>query len=635
MAMAIERSRSLFVNWKAVEGSAHGKRKLFLRKNGNDMYVCPVKLCLHSEFKSSRGLRKHIDNKHSWYYYFDEQPEVKREEIEMNQPPRKKVCTSKKPAFSLEEGIGRDFILWLCTSCGGGKSRKEAQQIGKRAMKFFMEALGNNESDIDLTYEFVDCCLSSASIFIAFLQTLENEWKISSSASLNYVKAIGDMVDFRKANGLPDNTLRCLTVTEVYLRRAKENLRKKKNLECNRNLDLEILIAKDSWATIEEMEKVIPFHIKAFRTFVDTAKSKDTILGKNDLVFCTRFITTLLFLRVKCSRPMSYQYLTVGMIQKAKGNDGIIDQTEFKTSATYIFDTLIITDDVMLVLGFYIDYIRPQLNPKCEYLLLSTNGTQFQSLTTAMIMLVRQAIGKYINPTRYRQIVETESSDRLTREEQQIISEDQKHSSKVAQIYYKKKQSRRVAVEGKRCMDKMTKLARVGADNDIMNVFKDIADVDKQFDKSVLNKSKSLFEQGESSRSGNTFDTNSNEWSNQSSTSSSEYDDDSATDLRVTKAIDASHINTSFVLPCKTIPNDDIVVKKEVVNLITTKPGRNTKFSAEEDGYLKVGIIKYGRKAWVSILKDNEYKFHPSRTRDSLRVRADSMAFKKFFVKEN
>ena len=110
----------------------------------------------------------------------------------------------------------------------------------------------------------------------------------------------------------------------------------------------------------------------------------------------------------------------------------------------------------MHVLDLYIDYIRPRLNPQCDYLLVSTNGTQFQSLTTAMTMLVHQAIGKYINPTRYRQIIETESSERLTRQQQEIVSEDQKHSSRVAKIFYKKKQSRRVAIEGRKCMDKMT-----------------------------------------------------------------------------------------------------------------------------------------------------------------------------------
>ena len=85
-----------------------------------------------------------------------------------------------------------------------------------------------------------------------------------------------------------------------------------------------------------------------------------------------------------------------------------------------------------------------------------------------MVMLVHQAIGKNINPTRYRQIIETESSDRLTLDEQRVISEDQKHSSNVAKIYYKKKQSRLVAVEGKKCMDKMTGSSREGNKASVM-----------------------------------------------------------------------------------------------------------------------------------------------------------------------
>ena len=54
-------------------------------------------------------------------------------------------------------------------------------------------------------------------------------------------------------------------------------------------------------------------------------------------------------------------------------------------------------------------------------------------------MFVHQAIKKYINPTRYRQIIETKSSERLTSDEQRFISEDQKHSSTVPKIFYKKK----------------------------------------------------------------------------------------------------------------------------------------------------------------------------------------------------
>ena len=75
----------------------------------------------------------------------------------------------------------------------------------------------------------------------------------------------------------------------------------------------------------------------------------------------------------------------------------------------------------MKVLDLYVDYVRPLLNPLCDYLLVSNTGNQYQSFTTAMTMLVHKAIGKYINPTRYRQIVETESTERLNRDEQDII----------------------------------------------------------------------------------------------------------------------------------------------------------------------------------------------------------------------
>ena len=483
------RSKCLAVNWKVVNGAAHGRRKLIIRQNEKSLFSCPIRLCLHEDFKSSRGLRKHIDNKHGWYYYFDEQPNIKREDLKVAEKIKEKNDTSKKPAFSLDEGIGLEFLQWLGTTCGGGKNTKESQQTGKRAMKFLMESYGINDSDLDLTYEFVDCCLSSPNIFISFLQTLENDWNLTSSASLNYVKSIEDLLDFRKTRGVSDNTLRCFTVTEIYLRRAKENLGKKKRVECHRNLNLESLIAKNSWATIEEMEKVIPFHITKYKNIINKCKISSKTVNKGDFVFCTRFVATLLFLRVKCSRPMTFQYLTLSMIEKAKSNGGFIDQTEFKTSSKYLFDTLIITEDVMKAIELYIAYVRTKLSPKCNYLLLSTNGSQFKSLTTAMTMLVKEAIGKYINPTRYRQIIETESSERLSKEEQEVISEDQKHSSTVAKIYYKKKQSRVIAIEGKKCMDKMTKDSRYDSSLDMLN------DIDKRFDSSVLELSKNIVEQ--------------------------------------------------------------------------------------------------------------------------------------------
>ena len=122
------------------------------------------------------------------------------------------------------------------------------------------------------------------------------------------------VLDFRKAHGVSDDTLQCFTSVEVYLRRAEEILRKKKNFECNRDFDLETLIGKDRWTTIEKMEEVIPYHVKSFQTVIRKCMSNDQVT-KNELEFCIRFITT---------------------VYKAKEYNGFIDQTHFKTAPKYI-----------------------------------------------------------------------------------------------------------------------------------------------------------------------------------------------------------------------------------------------------------------------------------------------------------
>ena len=78
------------------------------------------------------------------------------------------------------------------------------------------------------------------------------------------------------------------------------------------------------------------------------------------------------------------------------------------------------------------------------------------------------------------------------------------------------------------------------------------------------------------------------------------------------------------------------IVEKEIASKeVTKKTSRNVKFSPEEDQELLRGIKKHGEKNWAAIIKDEILDFHPSRTRDSLRVRADSAAFKKLTKKQN
>ena len=92
----------------------------------------------------------------------------------------------------------------------------------------------------------------------------------------------------------------------------------------------------------------------------------------------------------------------------------------------------------MQVLDGYITFIRPFLKPDCDYVLVTRNGGQHSKSRQLMSKLVFDATGKYIHPTRYRQIIETASRQQLDSDEQDTISEDQKHSSVVAKVHYQK-----------------------------------------------------------------------------------------------------------------------------------------------------------------------------------------------------
>ena len=112
------------------------------------------------------------------------------------------------------------------------------------------------------------------------------------------------------------------------------------------------------------MEKVLPYHSERFKSIIERCRNQNPLPNKQELSFCTRFVTTFLFSRVKCSRPMTFQYLTLPMIEKAKTNHGFIDETEFKTAVKYQFDNPILNSDVFAVLDVYIDFVRPLLKPK-------------------------------------------------------------------------------------------------------------------------------------------------------------------------------------------------------------------------------------------------------------------------------
>ena len=198
---------------------------------------------------------------------------------------------------------------------------------------------------------------------------------------------------------------------------------------------------------MDELLEVVTFHFPRYENTVKTCKTIPGQVNPMDLTFATKFVAVYFFIKVNGSRPMTYQYLTVDMVRKAKENGGFINHKQFKTASKYGFDSLILTDTSMKVLESYIDFVRPLLKPQCDFVLVTRNGGQRSELGDVMSKLVFDAIGKYIYPTRYRQIVQSKK--------QRIFSEDQKHSSAVAKVHYQKQRSRGVAVKAHECLRRL------------------------------------------------------------------------------------------------------------------------------------------------------------------------------------
>ena len=563
-------SKKCKVNWSDIDGASPKPKRLHLEKDETDsLYHCPIQECDNDGFQSQRGCRKHVNTKHSCFFYFDEKPNSKEitdllkvaSNFSIEGTTRDQTSKTTKhavkllPSFSLTCDIGEVFTKWLTGSGGGYKKDRAAQQIVTRCFKFLRFCCEDEE---ELTFDVVGFGLCSPNLLFKFIDHLQDEYKLGHGGRLGYIDAISEMIDFRKLHGASEAVFQKFSATELYLKRARKTVAKMMRLQWTQDLDIETLEARGHWATMEELLEVVKFHLPRYENTVKICKSSPAQVNPSDLTFATKFVAMYQFIKVKGSRPMTYQYLTVDMIATAKEKGGFIDQKAFKTAGKYGFDSLILTDVNMQVLNGYISYVRPLLKPRCDFVVVNRNGDQHGKLGEIMSKLVFDAIGKYIHPTRYRQIVETQSLNQLSSEEQRILSEDQKHSSAVAKVHYQKQRSREVALKGHECLQKLRGSKGSEVDEDVHARLGD-----------------STSEAGPSVERV------------QNISSSPKKD-------VLPKRILRSHKNIRHVL----------------------------KFTKEEDAFLKEGITKHGFGQWTAILRDDDFHFQEGRTADSLKKRA-------------
>ena len=331
----------------------------------------------------------------------------------------------------------------------------QADQTLCKVLKYLKFRCSDVSSGWNAPETVVVYCLRSLNMLSDFIDYLQHEWKIGYSGIIGYMNALGHLLDFRrKFSHSASENVSVFLPSEIYLQRVKRFLSKKTKLQWNEVLSVDYLNSINCWATLAHLQKVIPFHANRYKKIILNSTTPSSCIASHDLSFATSFIVAVLFLMVKASRPMTYKHLTVEMI-KSIGENGIINQTLFKTNEKYGFDSHLSSVDVLTLVTGYANYKRPHINPACNYLLLCRNRKQISKLTNTSGRIVYEAIRKYINPTRYRQIIETESIEKLDTTEQANLSQDQKHTSTVAKRHYQKGKSEDIAAQAKNIMDKL------------------------------------------------------------------------------------------------------------------------------------------------------------------------------------
>ena len=342
-------SKKSKVDW-SINGASPRPKWLHLEKDETDsLYHCPIQECTHYGFQSQCGCRKHMNTKHSWFSYFDIKPKLK---VPNNSP----VTTSEGelsnvaakhavrvlPSFSIFGQTGKVFTKWLTGSGGGCKKDRTAQQVVKRCFKFLKFCCDEEEQ---LTFEVMDFSLCSPNLLFKFIDHLQEECKLGHGGCLGYIDAIFELINFRKINGASDVVLQKCSPSKMM------------RLQWTQDLDIETLEAKGHWETMEELLEVVTFHLPCYENTVKMCRTSAGEVNPSDLTFAIKFVVMYLFIKVKGSGSMTYQYLRVHMVSAVKENGGFIDQKMFKTASKYGFDSLIMTDTSMQVLDSYITFV--------------------------------------------------------------------------------------------------------------------------------------------------------------------------------------------------------------------------------------------------------------------------------------
>ena len=87
-------------------------------------------------------------------------------------------------------------------------------------------------------------------------------------------------------------------------------------LQWTHDLHIGTMEARDHWAMMEGLLEVVKFLFPHYESTMMICKWSPAQVNPSDLTLATKFVPMYLFIQVKGSHPMTYQYLTLDMIGK-------------------------------------------------------------------------------------------------------------------------------------------------------------------------------------------------------------------------------------------------------------------------------------------------------------------------------
>ena len=186
----------------------------------------------------------------------------------------------------------------------------------------------------------IDYAWGSPHLLTNFVDSLKDKWGIGQSGQISYTSSISDLLDFRKFNRPPTSVLQNFAVSEVYVKRAQKCSAKDMRANWAAELDIQTIKSRRSWATLSKVQSVIPFHSEPYESVLENCITCPSCVTPADVTFATCFVAAYLFPKVKGCRPMTYQHLTLRMLESAQKNKGMVDQKIFKTAKKYGFDSV-------------------------------------------------------------------------------------------------------------------------------------------------------------------------------------------------------------------------------------------------------------------------------------------------------